>query len=362
MIYLYLIILLFLVEIFLRNISDLNDENNNNNIKRIPNISLKRNYEVSTNTEDNKNSIEDKELGWELRSDSKVSVKVKLPYIRDDLNYSYEINNLGARTKEFTGKKKILGFFGCSITYGHGLREEQTFPYIICKNKKEYGYLNFGVAGYSLYQSLLRYIRKKDKIKFDKIIVTIHEDLERRNTCSFSWVKLINRFWGVPSVIKIFGTVLKLKPRKYFIFSKFNLRIFLFFEFLFNYLIFFIGDLKFIKKNTNEYLLKEFKNECKKNDTELIILCLDNIKNLKDYLNKNQFNWCFSEIDLNEIDRNLENKWLLMPWDNHPNEKANNIFANKIGEVLDSDLRPFRPKRNLLDKESKPQDYIYPIY
>ena len=61
-------------------------------------------------------------------------------------------------------------------------------------------------------------------------------------------------------------------------------------------------------------------------------------------MNKNDFNWNYSGINLDEENTKGEKKWLLMPWDNHPNNDANSIFADKILKVINSSKRPFNPK------------------
>ena len=111
--------------------------------------------------------------------------------------------------------------------------------------------------------------------------------------------------------------------------------------------------MKIIKKRTNEHILKEIKKECEKNNIELIILCLDNINSLSEFFKKNKFNWNFSGINLSEKNNKGESKWLLMPWDNHPNLKANMIFAEKITEVIESSNRPYSPKLKVISEEKK---------
>lgn len=359
----YILIILIFLEFILRNYFEFfKDIEKSNNIKRIPNLSLKRNYYVISQSSENKNSLPDKEIGWRLISNSEISIKVTTPYISENLNYKYKINNLGARSNNYSGEKKTIGFFGCSITYGHGLNEQSTFANLICETINDYEYLNYGVAGYSLYQSFLKYKEVSEKVNFEKVIFTIHKDLERRNTSSLSWLKIINRFWGVPGIICFKGLNLKFKPRKYIKLFSSNFKIFLLLEFLLNFFIFAIGDNDLIKKETNEYLLNQIKKECEKNNSELIILCLDNLENLSKFLNENNFNWNYSGINLDEENDKGEKKWLLMPWDNHPNEKANSIFAEKILKVINSSQRPFSPKIELIKKTSNSQEYIYPLY
>ena len=66
-----------------------------------------------------------------------------------------------------------------------------------------------------------------------------------------------------------------------------------------------------------------------KNNSELIILCLDNLENLSKFLNKNDSIGTIQALIWTRKCQG-EKKWLLMPWDNHPNNDANSIFADKI--------------------------------
>lgn len=61
--------------------------------------------------------------------------------------FSYEINEMGYRGKyPDPSEKKLLGFFGCSITFGEGLPEEDNFPYQIAKHYNR-PMLNLGMPG-----------------------------------------------------------------------------------------------------------------------------------------------------------------------------------------------------------------------
>ena len=66
---------------------------------------------------------------------------------KDYKEFSYEINSMGFRGKyPDPSEKNLLGFFGCSITFGEGLPEEDNFPYQLAAhyNKK---LLNLGMCG-----------------------------------------------------------------------------------------------------------------------------------------------------------------------------------------------------------------------
>lgn len=68
---------------------------------------------------------------------------------KDYKEFSYLINDMGFRgTYPDPSAKKVMGFFGCSITFGEGLPEEDNFPYQISQfyNKE---CLNLGMCGAS---------------------------------------------------------------------------------------------------------------------------------------------------------------------------------------------------------------------
>lgn len=62
-------------------------------------------------------------------------------------DFEYVINDIGFRgTYPTTNKKRIMGFFGCSMTFGEGLPEEDNFPYQLSKHYSR-DWLNLGMCG-----------------------------------------------------------------------------------------------------------------------------------------------------------------------------------------------------------------------
>lgn len=71
-------------------------------------------------------------------------------------------------------RKKYALFFGCSITFGQGLNDNETFPYAFQKLTQEYNSYNYGYIGYGTNQMLARLqhenlsesVQEKDGIAF----------------------------------------------------------------------------------------------------------------------------------------------------------------------------------------------------
>ena len=108
----YILIFLIFLEFSLRNYFEFfKDIDNSNNIKKNSNLSLKRNYIVNSLSSENKKTELDEKIRWRLIKNSEISIKVTAPYINENLNYKYKINELGARSSNFTGKKNNRFFW-----------------------------------------------------------------------------------------------------------------------------------------------------------------------------------------------------------------------------------------------------------
>jgi len=93
-----------------------------------------------------------------------------------DNNSSKKLNNIKARidTKNQSKDKKYITF-GSSFTWGDGVGNEETWQYYLSSETNSY-VANFGVGGYSIYQSLLKFkdFGKTSK-NFEYVILTIFE-------------------------------------------------------------------------------------------------------------------------------------------------------------------------------------------
>ena len=77
-----------------------------------------------------------------------------IPYISEeeknsttDTSFSYYINDIGFRgTYPSVDDKKLMAFFGCSITFGQGLPEDKIYADLIARHYNKQ-YLNLGIPG-----------------------------------------------------------------------------------------------------------------------------------------------------------------------------------------------------------------------
>lgn len=91
-------------------------------------------------------------------------------------NKKYQYNRHGARSNHdyaanCPAQKIRILCFGDSYTHGDHVAYEHTWQYKITERTPRYEIINFGVSGYGLDQSYLRYVQKKDIYKDSKVVV-----------------------------------------------------------------------------------------------------------------------------------------------------------------------------------------------
>ena len=72
-------------------------------------------------------------------------------------------------------KKNIIGFFGDSFTENVGVQEKFDLVNILDGSTKKYNFVNYGIEGFSIDQTFLRYHKYKNH-NFDTIIYICHTD------------------------------------------------------------------------------------------------------------------------------------------------------------------------------------------
>jgi hypothetical protein len=112
-----------------------------------------------------------------------------------DVDHKFYWSNLPfAHNIVFKDDSSCIGTFGCSYTFGDGLKEDETWPYLLEKEKKV-KVLNFGTSGAGIDSIYMNIISSSYDYSFDKIIILL-PNLSRKisrffyNGNWFRWVVL----------------------------------------------------------------------------------------------------------------------------------------------------------------------------
>ena len=245
------------------------------------------------------------------------------------------------------GNKKEIWIFGCSLTHGWRLNDEETYPWLLQQDLKDYEVVNFGVDGYGSVQSLIQLQESLKAGKKPAIVVFAYAWFhDPRNVLTRSWKKALfinNRLGAVNYPYGRFGAdnklVLRNDPLEYAGF--FLLR----YSALANYL-----DERYDASLEGSYrqhevslaVLDEFWNLCKSNGIEFVLAGIypDPImtETLKSFNAKGAMT-----VDIS-VDMTLKEN-ANMPYDAHPSAVANKQFAQKLEAFL---------RTRLIDKTRTP--------
>lgn len=94
-------------------------------------------------------------------------------------------NDLGTRgQRNFEPATPHILVFGDSVTWGHGVNDESTFPYYMEQGLRNYQVLNAGVSGYGLDQEYLLMKRLLAKTKPKAVVIVIYAPNDRSDSVS----------------------------------------------------------------------------------------------------------------------------------------------------------------------------------
>lgn len=100
----------------------------------------------------------DKDLGYKPKPDtSHVGTRTKDGKIIYSINYSTDANSLRVTPLDTTKPRtKYAQFYGCSMTFGEGVQNNETMPYFFGEYDSTYRPYNFAYSGYGPHQMLAR--------------------------------------------------------------------------------------------------------------------------------------------------------------------------------------------------------------
>lgn len=238
-------------------------------------------------------------------------------------------NNGFRYTKCDINSKISIIFLGCSLTFGHGVSDDQTLPYYFSeKYDFKYNIVNFAIGGagtnlaFNIINSsdiINKFVKKESEIKY--FIYTIIDDHIERNfrTSSFNFAednyKLTDDKFSRP--YEPFG-FLKVIFKNSYIFNKCFLHIIneKNKEFHEQYLVDTVLEMKGIVKD--------------KYNAELIIVLWPNVRtNIVNKLKDQRLN-------IIELDKKFENEEYKIKNDGHPNAKANKEIARILFDYINN--------------------------
>jgi hypothetical protein len=235
--------------------------------------------------------------------------------------------------------KKEVWIFGCSLTHGWSLNDEQTYPWLLQEEMPGYEVINFGAEGYSTLQSLIQFQQALEKGQRPALVIlayggSIHD---YRNTLTRSWMKLRMPGRGyVPGGISL--PYLKWSPDKQpeLLYKPLDyhgvplLHYSAFANFLddtYNRLL----EKTYHSHEVSKVLIEDFASLCKANGTEFVVAGIystPETTEMLEYLNRKGVMTVDISVDLN-IRENTN-----LPYDNHPSALANQKYARKLDLFL----------------------------
>jgi hypothetical protein len=277
-------------------------------------------------------------LGWDAKIGNYINPSYDPTTLPTHLSI---IRGAGRRTSKdqthvHTNRPKMF-FVGCSFTMGWAINDEDTFPWKVQARFPSHEVLNYGLAGYGTYQSLL--VLERELLEVNDVKVVIYgfiENHEDRNVATADWMEWLSRYSHRHQLEFPFATVSgdgKLRRHRPSSYPRFPFRK--------NLAIVAMVEKALVKlearsreKNSREVtqkLIGEMKSISERNGAEFVLTLLDSSEAARtDYMefartNNVRVADCLIPESIGD---------LAVPGEGHPNDKANTLWAQCISDYL----------------------------
>lgn len=313
--------------------------------------------------------------GWRLLPDVSFAVEERVPQLGWSHDWRYSTDSLGARRSrdgEADREPPVVLLFGCSITWGAGVHDEETFAWKLQERFPGHRIVNLGVNAYSLCQMHLALLEALPAYNPAVVVFCVHDDLGVRSTLPLD--RLADCLYYLRPTCRVRGGKLQLqKPRRYekLWLARRSVAIRLA-EIGLNALRSVgRGNPKRVSR-TARLLMLESRKETEKAGARFMLAYLDAASYANDFefLKKNSFNVCAAPMDYKDDEAKVRLTNIHLYLDYHPNAAGHMLLAQVIGKALEELLRTGRTRpqvedwhvKGLAGEEHGERRFIYPHY
>ncbi len=318
----------------------------------------------------------DPTLGWTLTPGSTNTNTIAIPRKNLILEYRVTADDQGRRVTSETDTtgKPAISFYGCSNTFGWGLNNEATYPWLVQADMPDHAIRNYGVSGYSLYQVLLRMEQTIEADKPETVVLGFSPGLEARSVSDHHYLRILSEQGGTPPsclslpakdgkrTLKRFG----LEAYKHLPLSDGSPLIKLV-ERRLNRALYAGRAQNDGHRKTTEHLLLAMENLCKKHGVVFHVQYLVANTGYRQFFHQTGLNWAPGPVDLDACNEAGTYTYRLDPFDGHPNPAANREYATTLAPILKQLLTTgtYKPAPGALGttkRDEATESAIYPIF
>lgn len=264
------------------------------------------------------------------------------------------INGLGFRLTQLPNGSRVtsvdfdcddckkIHLYGCSVTWGHGLNDEQTEPWKLQEKLKCYKVYNWGVGASGTVQVWLSLQDQIKKGNIPSVVIYNYASFhEERNTFSWSWRRtwqnILRKGYNRDIHQDFYIPVIRSKEMTVRYVSEdwvnFNLPLVRYsvLSNVVNELIQSLRDVDVSSSRITENIIEEINRLCSEHQIQFIVMGLtadEKTKELFYKLRKRGIHIGDISVDYRQTEYNL------MPYDGHPNERANEVYMEKTLAIL----------------------------
>ena len=316
----------------------------------------------------------DPALGWSPAPDTTAQNGFSIPRKNLRLDYTATMDGEGRRTTGPNGDGPTIAIHGCSNTFGWGLNDGETYPWLVQAARPGLRVLNYGVCGYSLYQMLLRMEATIERDKPALVVLGFSPGLEARSVSDHHYLRVLSEQGGTPPsclsvpgrdgkrALKRFG----LEGYRHLPFSDKSPLVKLG-ERRLNRLLYGGRGKGDARRKTTEHLLLTMENLCRKHGAVFHVQYLVANTGYREFLHRTGLNWAPGPVDLDQCGPDGNYRYRLAPFDGHPNAAANRAYAETLAPILDTLLaggssHPDPGAFGTTDRDEATESAIYPVF